>query len=558
MKNKILALFTLIAILLSSSAAVLATEEVVPVAESSETTTEPAEEPKPEKTQDVVYRFLTEELSLTPAAAAGIMGNIMIECSFVPDKGAMDVNDLYSYGLMMWNGPRYEQLKSWCAEHDLDYKTAIGQLNYLKWELENTEKKAYKTMLDIPNTIEGACKAAILWASDFERCTRTSFGLRIWWTLNTYWPEYAGGTTSDTPGIYGYYYNVPDNIQYGKALTLYGAVVSYSSPLKSITVGVYTEDGELVTGKTLTQSNIAGNIGNLDAYVVFNKIPKGNYYYTITAVNEAGEYTVERHSFTVSDDPTTSTLIKETEGTTGCDYGLNCPSLSFKDVPAPSDWAHDGIDYVLSEGLFQGHPGGIFAPEENMNRAMFVTVICRLGDRFGIFKDEEKPDESDAAEPRADDTENGDTTQPDEALPEEISPETGRFTDVPLNEWYAEYVERAAAAGLVEGMSATTFEPYSPLTRAQLATLMFRFTGKHGACTCVRADLSKFADASDVEDWATDAMSWAVATGLIKGTSVNGTTNLDPNGLATRAQVAAVIKRYIEFIDRTTVTYHLH
>ena len=540
MKNKIIALLCLIGVMLSASATVIAAETTATEATAIEET-----EPKSEKTQDVVYRFLTEELLLTPAAAAGIMGNIMIECSFIPDRGAMDVNDLYSYGLMMWNGPRYEQLKSWCAEHDLDYTTAIGQLNYLKWELENTEKAAYRTMLAIENTIEGACKAAILWASDFERCTRTSFGLRIWWTLNTYWPEYAGGTTSNTPGIYGYYYNVPDNIQYGKALTLYGAVVSYSSPLKSLTVGVYTEDGELVTGKTLTQSSIAGNIGNLDAYVVFNKIAKGSYYYTITAVNEAGEYTVERHSFTVSDEPTTSTLIKETEGSTGCAYGASCPSISFKDVPSPSDWAHDGIDYVLSEGLFQGHPGGIFAPEENMNRAMFVTVICRLGDRFGIFKDigAATLPENDAAE------ENG----TEEALPEEESPETGRFSDVPLNEWFAEYVERAAEAGLIEGTSETTFEPESPLTRAQLATLMFRFTAEYGACTCVRADLTKFADASAVEDWATEAMSWAVATGLINGTNDYGTLSLDPNGLATRAQVAAVIKRYIEFIDRTTL-----
>ena len=66
--------------------------------------------------QRIVYDFLTGDLALCPAAAAGIMGNVMIECGFDPDIEHMDTNDKLSYGLMMWNGPRYEALKKWCEE----------------------------------------------------------------------------------------------------------------------------------------------------------------------------------------------------------------------------------------------------------------------------------------------------------------------------------------------------------------------------------------------------------------------------------------------------------
>ena len=76
--------------------------------------------------EEEVFSFLTDELGLTSAAAAGIMANIMCECSFNPNAGDWDTNDLYSYGLFMWNGPRYERLKKWCGENKLDDTTVNG------------------------------------------------------------------------------------------------------------------------------------------------------------------------------------------------------------------------------------------------------------------------------------------------------------------------------------------------------------------------------------------------------------------------------------------------
>ena len=112
-KNRIIAALCALSMLsgIALSAAGLAPNELV------SDTVELYEATSSEKVQNVVYKYLTEELELTPAAAAGIMGNIMIECTFDPTALAMDTNGLYSFGRMMWNGPRFEALKKWCAEN---------------------------------------------------------------------------------------------------------------------------------------------------------------------------------------------------------------------------------------------------------------------------------------------------------------------------------------------------------------------------------------------------------------------------------------------------------
>lgn len=546
--------------------------------------------------QQVVYDYLTEELELCPAAAAGIMGNVMIECGFDPDLEVIDTNDKPSYGLMMWNGSRYEALKAWCAENGYKKSDPEGQLGWLKWELNNTEKKAYRLMKEIPNTIEGAARAAILWASDFERCTRTSYGLRVYYALNNYWQKYAGGTVSNTPGIYGYYYNVPDNIKYGEPLTLYGAVVSYSSELKSITAGVYTKDGELVTGKTITASNLAGNIGVIDRYIVLNKVPRGSYYYTITAVNGAGEYIVERHSFTVSDDPTTSTLVPESEGGVICALGATCPELAYKDMLPANHWAHDSVDFVLKNGYFLGNGNGYFLPKADMTRAMAVTVLHRIADNMGLIsanaedteniKGTSESDvlshvtfthgttgtepvpmpigESDSehnAQSHADDDCTCTCTcatcsaenEPDEDGTSGTSSDTADgddepleipFTDVEAGSWYESHVMWATRNGIVHGKAEGIFDPNGTISRSELATLMYRFADKCGITADNADTLESFADGAAVADWERDGLSFAVSAGLISGISRGDELYLDGASLATREQVAAILYRF--------------
>lgn len=465
--------------------------------------------------QQTVYDFLTDELDLCPAAAAGIMGNIMIECSFDPGALVTDTNGLYSFGLMMWNGPRYESLKEYCKKNGYESTDPVGQLQYLKWELLNTEKGSYAAMKSIPNTIEGAARAAVLWASEFERCTKTSYGLRIYYALNNYWQKYALGDVSNTPGIYGYYYNVPDNIKYGEALTMYGAVVSYSSPLKSLTVGVYDDSGNLVTGRSVSQSELVGNIGVIDRFIVFNKVPKGSYYYVITSVNDDGDYIVDRRSFTVSDKATSSTLVPESKGGVICPLAASCPGLAFSDMPPATSWMHDPIDKMLSEGLIVGDSATTVNPEGEMTRAMLVKVLHRITEKYSLEIETDKRD--------------------------------GVFNDVPEKQWYAAEVKWAYGAELVEGMGDDLFEPNMPITRAQIATLIYRFAELCGEDVSGRSNIEEYIDASDVQEWASEAVAWVVSEGIMTGSDdLHGNPVLCPEDHATRAEVSAMLSRFID------------
>lgn len=510
---------------------------------------DPLEEPR--SVQSIVYNFLTEELSLSPAVAAGIMGNVMIECGFDPDLEVIDTNDKPSYGLMMWNGPRYEALKKYCKENGFEKSDPEGQLRYLKWELENTEKAVMRKLSEIPNTIEGAVRATILWASDFERCTKTSYGLRVFYTLNNYWQKYAGGTVSDTQGIYGYYYNAPDNIKYGTPLTLYGVVVSYSSSLKSVTAGVYTDDGELLTGKTISASNLAGNIGVIDRYIVFNKLPRGSYYYTITAVNEAGEYIVERRSFTVSDDPTASTLIPESEGGVICELGISCPSLSYKDMLPAKHWAHSGVDFVSSRGYFKGDSNGYFSPKTDMNRAMAVTVLNRIADWYGIelMPIDQPGDGSDMSSDGTGGTDEPSTPPADGETSDTESDLTSSSSDSSTSDTNEDIPTEAVTSSDLNAATGTA------------GNTSDTSEGKHNGGATDSTDPSESTGENqeiplelpftDIEDgrWYTKSVLWAAEYGIVKG---KGEGTFDPGGTLSRGELATVMFRFATSIGLDT------
>ena len=126
-----------------------------------------------------------------------------------------------------------------------------------------------------------------------------------------------------------------------------------------------------------------------------------------------------------------------------------------------------------------------------------------------------------------------------EGEPEPVEP--SGFTDVPDGEWYSDAVAWAKASGVVKGITDKTFEPDGLITREQLATMLFRFSSTAPVSVPERADLSPFADDEKVSDWADEPLGWAVEAGLLKGTDGN---RLDPAGNATREQFAAIIERY--------------
>ena len=176
----------------------------------------------------------------------------------------------------------------------------------------------------------------------------------------------------------------------------------------------------------------------------------------------------------------------------------------FIDVDA-DDWFYDAVRYVYGEGLMTGTSATEFAPGLTTTRGMIVTILHRL-----------------EGEPAA----TGDAG----------------FADVKADAYYAEAVNWAAEAGIVNGYSATAFGPTDPITREQMAAILYNYAEYKGMDVTASADLSGYSDADSVSGWAEEAMSWAVEEGLLRGVT-NDT--LEPEGMATRAQVAAILQRFL-------------
>ncbi len=192
-------------------------------------------------------------------------------------------------------------------------------------------------------------------------------------------------------------------------------------------------------------------------------------------------------------------------------HGSSCPSGAFEDVPALGHWAHEGIDYVVEKGLFSGVSETAFAPDGSMTRGMLVTVLWRYAG----------------------------------------SPRVGQsaFDDVLPDLWYAQAVAWAAEEGIVTGVSPQRFDPDGKITREQMAAILYRYGEKKGIDTSGQADLSRYPDEGECSDYARSALSWACAEGLITGKEDHGINYLDPQGCATRAQVATIFMRFLEHIE---------
>lgn len=206
----------------------------------------------------------------------------------------------------------------------------------------------------------------------------------------------------------------------------------------------------------------------------------------------------------------TRTEIIPATGSAVCPGGAACPSFRFRDVPAPSNWAHEGIDYCVRHGLMSGFDATTFSPDTVSTRAQIVMILYNLS---------------------------GDTT--------DYSKYYVPFTDVRPSTWYYNAVAWGYDKDIVAGMSTTTFAPDGLITREQMAVLLYGYTEKYApAYLGGAASLNGFPDAASVSNWAYAAMSWAVGNGLISGIASNGADYLAPSGGATRAQIAAIMMRY--------------
>lgn len=185
-------------------------------------------------------------------------------------------------------------------------------------------------------------------------------------------------------------------------------------------------------------------------------------------------------------------------------------SFPFTDVPAGA-WYYGAAAYAYNNGLFAGETATTFAPNQTMNRAMLVTVLWSL-----------------AGKP----------------APKGVN----TFSDVPNGEWYTNAVTWAAENSVVTGVGSGRFDPNGAVTREQAAVILYKYAQSKGYDVSARADLTAFPDAGSVSDWAQDALAWANATGLIQGTVYGSKTILDPQGSASRAQVAAILRSYVEHV----------
>ena len=186
---------------------------------------------------------------------------------------------------------------------------------------------------------------------------------------------------------------------------------------------------------------------------------------------------------------------------------MGSSAASYTDVTSKENV--EAIEVLKAVGVMTGDENGNFNPNKQVTRAEMAVVMANLLDlKVEDFKGASLP-----------------------------------FTDVP--EWAVPYVAACYADGITAGTSATTFAPNSPITREQMAAILYRYAAYKGYDVSQKADLSGYTDAASISGYAKDALAWANAQKLITGVT---DTTLNPQGSATRAQVATILMRLCETV----------
>lgn len=180
-----------------------------------------------------------------------------------------------------------------------------------------------------------------------------------------------------------------------------------------------------------------------------------------------------------------------------CDGGEDCPSRAFRDLD-PELWYHHYVDFVLVKNIMGGFEDGSFRPDERLSRAMLAQILYNRAGRPEV-------------------------------------PAGSRFPDVDPKAWYAPAVNWAHSKGLVDGFEDGSFRPDQPVSREQMAVILWRCVGRPQA---VSTELP-FSDAGEISPWALDALRWFVEQRIMGG---KGNGLLDPKGFATRAEAAKILK----------------
>lgn len=378
-------------------------------------------------------------------------------------------------------------------------------------------------------------------------------------------------STSNTTAPYSYYTSVEAAIAAAQpgdkvvdlsatsTTTNYTVTIKYNNGDKDLTLTVpknkkltlpaapsradYTFDGWIINGEKYAAGQEVKITADTEISADWQPPYTGKYSYEIfTKVGENGTISVDRYAtegddvtITVSpdeayllDELTVTANGKEVEVKDNGDgtYTFKMPSADAKIVvtfaedpdwePEPeepampftdvneNDWFYDVVLYAYDNGLMTGVSATEFAPNQTTTRGMIVSMLARLE---GV-----------------------------------TSAESAGFTDVAESDWYATAVNWAASVGVVNGYEDDTFRPNAPITREQMAAILYNYADYKGYDVSARADLSDYADAASISSWAEDVLAWANAEGLINGMTA---TTIDPQGATTRAQTAAMFERFL-------------
>lgn len=204
--------------------------------------------------------------------------------------------------------------------------------------------------------------------------------------------------------------------------------------------------------------------------------------------------------------------VKTPSGETVANIDLPADPGKGKTFTDVKGWYEGAVDKATAYGLFNGTSETTFSPNSPMTRGMLATVLYNLSGKsqYGVGE--------------------------------------GAFADVTKNIWYENAVDWAAKTGVTSGTSKTEFSPNRSITREQLVTMLYRYAKLIGADSKNSAGLEKFPDAGKVSNYAKEAMQWAVAEGFISGRANGGKDYIAPQGTATRAEVAAVLTRFVEYL----------
>lgn len=294
---------------------------------------------------------------------------------------------------------------------------------------------------------------------------------------------------------------------------------SYFPDKTNAFVGILPKGPEITCGDTYHQYDVipvswwaGGNVLSFtisfyyNGALAFNVDKDGSQTSSSFRLPEPGDYTLVVRAKNGAGSMSSSRMIQI--------LPHECPAKQYVDIPICANWAHEGIDYAVGVGLFNGTTETTFSPDTAMTRAMIATVLWRSS-----------------------------------GSPATNS--TNPYWDVVNNYWYTTPILWAYETGLMSGMGEGMFAPDAVLTREQIVTVLYRYSIYRGVNPTGTVSLNGFTDGWMVADWSKAAMQWAISANILQGAKEPNGLFLNPQNGATRAQVATILMRFLRDYIKT-------